>query len=95
MKNSEKPRYNNSAKNCESSKAVNNSTASDEPDYLPLGLKKPDGSFEKIIDVPHSEDPRLNEQLRHEIFEALLPICRDSWDDMKNPYHRVLKDREG
>ena len=79
MKNSEKPRYNNSAKNCESSKAVNNSTASDELDYLPLGLKKPDGSFEEIIKVPHCEDPRLNEQLRHEIFEALLPICRDSW----------------
>lgn len=95
MKNSEKPRYNNSAKNSESSKAVNNSTASDEPDYLPLGLMKPDGSFEEIIKVPHSEDPRLNEQLRHDIFKALLPICRDSWDDMKNPYHRVLKDREG
>ena len=46
MKNSEKPRYNNSAKNSESVKAVNNSTASVNPEYLPLGLKKPDGSFE-------------------------------------------------
>lgn len=95
MNNEEKPRYNNSAKNSESSKAVNNSTASDEPDYLPMGLMNPDGSFEEIVKVPHCEDPRLNEQLRHKIFEALLPICRDSWDDMKNPYHRVLKDREG
>ena len=91
----DKPRYKDIAKKSESGKAVNNSTASDELDYLPLGLMKPDGSFEEIIKVPHCEEPRLNEQLRHEIFEALLPICRDSWDDMKNPYHRVLKDREG
>lgn len=46
-----KPRYNNSAKISESGKAVNNCTASDELDYLPLGLKKPDGSFEEIIKV--------------------------------------------
>ena len=51
MKNSDKPRYNNSAKNSESVKAVNNSTASVNPEYLPLGLKKPDGSFEEIIKV--------------------------------------------
>ena len=88
-----KPRYNNSAKKSETGEAVNNSTASVTPEYLPMGVMMPDGNFKEIIKIPNSGT--FNDILHGKILDNLLPVLADWYEEMNNPYHRILKDREG
>lgn len=91
--NNNKPRYNNSAKSESKNGSVNNNTESSKPEYLPMGVMMPDGSFKEIVKIPNNG--ALNDILHQRIFENVLPLLRDWYEEMNNPYHRIRKDKEG